>query len=103
MPSLAQLAANATDPNFTEYIPVSEADPVQGTEPVEDEINLPQVPDEKIKYDGQLNPALMYQIHMEYKVRGHRKVDLCLSDDIHSVVQQHADNGLDFKSMKQIY
>ena len=51
MRSLAQLAANATDLNFTEYIfPDSDADPVQETESVEDEINLPQVQDEKIKY-----------------------------------------------------
>jgi len=31
MPSLAQLASNAIDPNFIEYIfPISEAGPVQG-------------------------------------------------------------------------
>jgi hypothetical protein len=26
---------------------------------------------------------------MEYKIRGHREVDLCLSDDIHAVVQHN--------------
>jgi hypothetical protein len=36
MPSLAQLASNATDSNFTEYIfPVTEVDPVPGTDPVQ--------------------------------------------------------------------
>jgi len=69
---------------------------------VEDEINLPQVRDETIKYDGQLTLALLYQTHMEYKVRGHHEVDLCLSDDIHHVVQQYAENGLDCKSMKML-
>ena len=96
MPSLAQLASNATDLNFTKHIfLISEVEPVPGTDPLQ-EINLPEEPDENIKYDGQLTPALLYQIHMEYKVRGHCEVDLCLSHDIHSVVQQHADNGLDF-------
>ena len=66
------------------------------------EIDLSENPDAKIKYDGQLTPALLYQIHMEYKIRGHREVDLCLSDDIHAVVQQHAENGLDFKSTKML-
>jgi len=71
MPSLAQLASNATDPNLTDYIfPVSEVDSGPGTDPLQ-EINLPEEPDEKIKYDGQLTPALLYQILMEYKVRGH--------------------------------
>jgi hypothetical protein len=102
MPSLAQLASNATDSNFTEYIfPVSEVDPVPGIDPVQ-KINLPEVPDEKIKYDGQLTPSLLYQIHMEYKIRGHREVDLCRSDDIHDMVQQHAENGLGIKSMKML-
>jgi len=102
MPSLAQLASNAIDPNFTEYIfPVSEVEPVPGTDPLQ-EINLPEEPDEKIKYDGQLTPALLYQLHMEYKVCEHCEVDLCISDDIHDVVQHHADNGLDFKSMKML-
>ena len=102
MPSLVQLASNATDSNFTEYVfPDSVADPVPGVDPLE-EINLSEELDAKIKYDGQLAPALLYQIHMEYKIRGHREVDLCLSDDIHNVVQQHAENGLDFKSMKML-
>ena len=39
---------------------------------------------------------------MEYKIRGHREVDLCLSNDIHDVVKQHAENGLDFKSMTML-
>ena len=65
MPSLVQLASNATDSNFTEYVfPVSVADPVPGMDPLQ-EMNLPEKPDEKIKYDGQLTPALLYEIHME--------------------------------------
>jgi len=44
-------------------------------------------------------PAQLYQIHMEYTVCGHREVDLCLSNDVRDVVQQHAEIGLDFKSM----
>ena len=100
MSSLAQLASNATDSNFTEYVfPDAVADSVPEVDPLEG-INLSEEPDAKIKYDGQLIPALLYQIHMEYKIHGHREVDLCLSDDIHAVVQQHAENGLDFKSMK---
>jgi len=36
MPSLVQLASNATDPNFTEYVfPVSDVDPVPGTDPLQ--------------------------------------------------------------------
>ena len=94
LPSLAQLASNATDPNFTEFIfPVSEVEPVPGTDPLQ-EINLPEEPDENIKYDGQLTPALLYKTHIEYKIRGHREVDLCLSGDIHDMVQQHAEMGL---------
>ena len=67
MPSLVQvqLASNATDSNFTEYVfPDALADPVPGVDALE-EINLSENPDAKIKYDGQLTPALLYQIHME--------------------------------------
>jgi len=39
---------------------------------------------------------------MEYKIHSHREVNLCLLDDIHDVVQQHAENGLDFKSMTML-
>jgi len=35
---------------------------------------------------------------MEYKIRGHREVDLSLTDDILDVVQRHSANGLDFKA-----
>ena len=35
---------------------------------------------------------------MEYKIRGHREVDLSLTDDIHDVVQRHSANGLDFNA-----
>ena len=85
MPSLAQLASNVTDSNFTEYVfPDALADPVPAVD-AREEINLSEEPDAKIKYHGQLTPALLYQIHMEYKIRGHREVDLCLSDDIHAV------------------
>mgnify|MGYP000191292660 CR=1 FL=1 len=53
-------------PNSTEYIlPVSDAGPVHGIEPYH-EINLPRPPDNKIKYDGQLTPALLYQIRQSY-------------------------------------
>ena len=40
----------------------------------------------------------VYQAHMEYKIRGHREVDLSLTDDIHDVVQRHSANGLDFNA-----
>ena len=64
---MVQLASNETDSNFTEYVfPDSVADPVPEVDPLQ-EINLPEEPDAKIKYDGQLTPALLYQIHMESK------------------------------------
>jgi len=36
---------------------------------------------------------------MDYKICGHREVDLSISDDMHDVVQHHAANGLDFNSL----
>ena len=51
-----------------------------------------------VKFEGLLTPSLLYQAHMEYKIRGHREVDLSLTDDIHYVVQRHSANGLDFNA-----
>jgi len=70
---------------------------VQETEPF-DKTTLSNPLDDEIKYNGQLTPSLLYQIHMEYKGHDHRGVDLFISNNIHEVVQHHAENGLDFKS-----
>jgi len=80
---------------------VLDTGPVHGIEPFH-EINLPHPQDYKIKYDGQLTPPLLYQIHIKYKVRGHRDINLCISDDIHDVVQRRAENGLDIKYMTML-
>ena len=35
-----------------------------------------------IKYEGLLTLSVLYQAHMEYKIRGHREVDLYLSVEV---------------------
>ena len=88
MPSLTELATINT--HSTEYVfpedPREEPNVTHGSS-IKD-----------IKYEGLLTPSLLYQAHLEYKIRGHREVDLSLADDIHDVVQRHSANGLDFNA-----
>ena len=98
MPSLTELATINT--HSTEYVfPEDPSYSMDATEPPLEEPNVTHGSSMKdIKYEGQLTPSLLYQAHMEYKIRGHREVDLSLTDDIHDVVQRHYANDLDFNT-----
>ena len=96
MPSLTELATMNT--HSTEYVfPEDPNFSMDATEDSAEELNITHGSSMKdIKYEGQLTPSLLYQAHLEYKMWGHREVDLSITDDIHDVVQRHAANGLDF-------
>ena len=98
MPSLTQLATINT--HSTEYVfPEDPSYSMDTTEPPLEEPNVTHGSSIKdIKYEGLLTPSLLYQAHLEYKIRGHREVDLSLADDIHKVVQRHSANHLDFNA-----
>ena len=96
MPSLTELATINT--HSTEYVfPEDQNYSMDATEPPLEEPNVTHGSSMKdIKYEGLLTPSLLYQAHLEYKMRGHREVDLSITEDINDVVQRHAANGLDF-------
>ena len=86
MPSLTELATINT--YSTEYVfPEDPNYSMDATEHLFEKPNITHGSSMKdIKYEGELTPSLLYQFHMEYKIRGHREVDLSLTDDIHDVV-----------------
>ena len=48
-----------------------------------------------VTYSSSLTPSLLYQVHLEYKLRNHREVDLSIQDDINSLLMLHVSHGLD--------
>ena len=76
MPSLTKLATMNT--HSAEYVfPEDPHFSTDATEHSADEPNITHGSSIKdIEYEGLLTPSLLYQAHMEYKIRGHRVLDI---------------------------
>ena len=92
MPSLTELVTINT--HSTEYVfPEDPNYSMDATEHPFEEPNITHGSSIKdIKYEGLLTPSLLYQAHLEYKIRGHREVDLSLAISLRciSLEQFHA-------------
>ncbi len=106
VPSLSHLATSLDNPYLLDIEFGTHYDDDMSFSSTEDVVEgvLPSngVPDsfDKIVYKCDLPPSVLYQVHLEHVIRGHRVVDLSLLDDVTKIVQLHVSRGLDLKSSK---
>ena len=104
MPSIAQLAMAPSHPDAL-AIEFAHSYNSDTSFHVNNENSTPQtagLPDsfDKLLFECDLPPSVIYQIHMEHVLRSHRDVDLSLLDDINSIVHLHLSRGVDLKNSK---
>ena len=104
MPSIAQLAMAPSHPDAL-AIEFAHSYNSDTSFHVNNEDSTPQtagLPDsfDKLLFECDLPPSVIYQIHMEHVLRSHRDVDLSLLDDINSIVHLHLSRGVDLKNSK---
>ena len=104
MPSISNLAM---DPNHHDALAMdfpNEHDSDNFFEQNNDDesINSTGIPDcfNKVLFQCDLPPSILFQIHMEHMLNSHRDVDVSLLDDISNIVKLHVSKGLDMKNSK---
>jgi hypothetical protein len=82
---------------------------VEGVVQSTDGVAMPPAldPSTYIKHDAQLSPTILFQIHLEHTLRGHREVDQCLLNEVTNVIRLHTGRGLslegaNFRSRSQL-
>ena len=104
MPSIANLAMGSGHPDALdiEFASPYDSDSSFHVNNEDASIQSTGIPDSfnKILFQCDLPPSVVYQIHMEHVIRCHRDVDLSLLDDVNEIVHLHVSRGLDLKNSK---
>ncbi len=53
---------------------------------------------DRLKFQAEFHPAVLFQIHMEHAIHHHREVDKSVMDDVTKIIKLHTSRGLDINS-----
>ena len=53
---------------------------------------------DRLKFEAEFHPAVLFQIHMEHAIHHHREVDKSVMDDVTKIIKLHASRGLDINT-----